>query len=519
MHYGGLLGTASGTVCNCYSSGNVELGAHDPYYSFGSFYGGTSIGHLSNIIITYTYAQHSDLFPFAARFGDGVSLSYTASIVNNTLQTPVTIAGTSYIDLLDVLNAWVDENDTLGQCLHWVADTAMVNGGFPMLERLPATTAQISSLATGWYWWSTYIEQTGISGLSMLEEGLGEAGVMIKSMTAYARPKPNHTWYGSLKSLDNETGYKIQVSGDCAPVMTGTLADPADHPITIGNGWNWIGYPVTSEQSVNAAMAGITPTDKDVIKWQTGYARYDANSGTWKPSSFKLVPGRAYLYQSNATEDKTLVFAQVREEPEGSPRECHWTNDIHAFPDNASVLAVVSVDGEEVCSETIELGAFVNGECRGSVRLEYDMDYGRCYAWLTVTATDGEEVSFRMYDEATGETNLSNTTTITFQADAIIGDFDTPLVLDFAAAQNDGPNPTLKAYPNPVHRNEAFTLQTPADETIVELTITDATGQVIRRETGHVTTNSIKGLPASGVYMLNVTCQSGNTYHYRLLVR
>jgi len=174
------------------------------------------------------------------------------------------------------------------------------------------------------------------------------------------------------------------------------------------------------------------------------------------------------------------------------------------------------VDGEEVCGETVEIGAFVNGECRGSVRLEYDADYGRCYAWLTVTATAGEEVGFRMYDEATGETNLSNTTTITFHADAIIGDFDTPLVLDFAAAQNDGPTPTLKAYPNPVHRNEAIALQLPNGTNITEVVVSDILGRTIRRETGNATT--LKGIHEPGVYNLEIRTEDGNLHHGKIIV-
>ncbi|MCR5645297.1 MAG: T9SS type A sorting domain-containing protein, partial [Bacteroidales bacterium] len=186
------------------------------------------------------------------------------------------------------------------------------------------------------------------------------------------------------------------------------------------------------------------------------------------------------------------------------------------FPDNASVLAVVSVDGEEVCGETVELGAFVNGECRGSVRLEYDMDYGRCYAWLTVTATDGEEVGFRMYDEATGETSLNSTTRMTFQADAVVGDFDTPLVLDFAKAQGTSPSPTLKAYPNPVHRNEAIALQLPNGTTVTEVVVTDILGRTICRETANATI--LKGIPEPGVYNLEIRTEDGNLHHGKIIV-
>ena len=51
-----------------------------------------------------------------------------------TLKSPPYVNGTYRTDLLDALNAWVDANNTNGEYRHWAADTAMVNGGFPILE-------------------------------------------------------------------------------------------------------------------------------------------------------------------------------------------------------------------------------------------------------------------------------------------------------------------------------------------------------------------------------------------------
>ena len=373
------------------------------------------------------------------------------------------------------------------------------------------------SLQTGWTWWSTYIELSNITGLSMLEEALGDAGVMIKTKNAYARVNANHTWYGSLKSINNETGYKIQTSAACDIDMTGTLATSGDHPITIGNGWNWIGYPVMTTQSPNAALTGFQPENKDVIKGQSGYARYDSNSGTWKPASFTLVPGRSYLYYSNATESKSMTFVTGRNERSVETEECHWTGDVHAFPDNNCILAIVKVDGVEQRDDALELGAFVDGQCRGSVRLMHDDDYDRYFAMLTVTAQDGEEIHFGVFDHQSGEANMSCTKNMTFESDAIIGDFASPFEIDFATRQNL--NAGMSVYPNPMDRNQLFSIQLPDGEQATGVTITDATGALVRCEMGGINVTMIDGFQTAGVYVVRVTCTSGNVYYHKLVVK
>ena len=373
------------------------------------------------------------------------------------------------------------------------------------------------SLQTGWTWWSTYIELSNITGLSMLEEALGDAGVMIKTKNAYARVNASHTWYGSLKSINNETGYKIQTSAACDIDMTGTLATSGDHPITIGNGWNWIGYPVMTTQSPNAALTGFQPENKDVIKGQSGYARYDSNSGTWKPASFTLVPGRSYLYYSNATESKSMTFVTGRNERSVETEECHWTGDVHAFPDNNCILAIVKVDGVEQRDNALELGAFVDGQCRGSVRLMHDDDYDRYFAMLTVTAQDGEEIHFGVFDHQSGEASMNCVTRMTFESDAIIGDFTSPFEINLTTRRNENAN--MSVYPNPMDRNQKFSIQLPEGEQATGVTITDVTGALFRCEMGGINVTMIDGFQTAGVYVVRVTCTSGNVYYHKLVVK
>ena len=377
---------------------------------------------------------------------------------------------------------------------------------------------QTFDLSQGWNWWSTYVELNGVNGLSMLQASLGENGVSVKSQDAFMDYSSQYGWSGTLSAIDNESGYKLMVADDCVTVMDGTLANPENHPIALVLGWNWIGYPVAVSQPASSALSNLEPEPGDIIKGQEVYAVYNSELG-WTPS-FSLVPGDSYMYYSSTTEVKTFTFAQGRDEaPASETEECYWKTNRHAYPDNLSMMAVVEVDGEEQRDESLELGAFVNGECRGSAKLYHVASIDRYIAFLTVTGQDGEQVEFRLVDESRGMTGTSEDH-ITFSSNAIVGSLDDPFPVHFGAMNGLAElQKNVSVYPNPVDRNATFTLLIPEEETVTEVMVVDALGEVVSHETGHLTHSMMHGLPVAGVYMLKVTCKSGNVYIGRVVVK
>ena len=182
-------------------------------------------------------------------------------------------------------------------------------------------------------------------------------------------------------------------------------------------------------------------------------------------------------------------------------------------------MAVVEVDGVEQRDSNLELGAFVNGECRGSVKLYHVASIDRYVAFLTVTGQDAEQVEFRLMDESRGMTGTSDDH-ITFSSNAIVGNLDNPFVVHFGALSGLAEmQRNVNVYPNPVDRNAAFRLLIPEDETIVETMVVNAMGEVVSHKTGQLTHSMMHGLPTAGVYMLKVTCKSGNVYIGRVVVK
>ena len=386
----------------------------------------------------------------------------------------------------------------------------------------PGPASQTNLLTQGWNWWSTYVEMNNVDGLGMLQNSLGHNGLTIKSQNDftdnYYQDMGEDYWYGSLESIHNEQGYLINVADACSVTMTGSAAIPALHPITIQPNWNWIGYPVAVPQTVANALAGFNPMPDDVVKGQSDFTSYYEGFG-WYPDDFMLVPGQSYLYFSNANAGKTLTYTSGSRGGALKSRKLgatYWNNNVHAYADNLSVMAVVKVDSIEQRDEHLELGAFVNGECRGSVRLRYFAPLDRYYAMLTVSGQDGDLVGFRLIHSESLEENETCGNHLVFSKNAIVGSLGKPYEVRFGEAEDAMVDMVL--YPNPVERGATFSLMIPSGETVTEVIITDVVGNQLRHETGAINAKSIKGLPTAGVYVIKAVAKSGNTYHGRLIV-
>lgn len=386
----------------------------------------------------------------------------------------------------------------------------------------PGPASQTNLLTQGWNWWSTYVEMNNVDGLGMLQNSLGHNGLTIKSQNDftdnYYQDMGEDYWYGSLESIHNEQGYLINVADACSVTMTGSAAIPALHPITIQPNWNWIGYPVAVPQTVANALSGFNPMPDDVVKGQSDFTSYYEGFG-WYPDDFMLVPGQSYLYFSNANAGKTLTYASGSRGGALKSRKLgatYWNNNVHAYADNLSVMAVVKVDSVEQRDEHLELGAFVNGECRGSVRLRYFAPLDRYYAMLTVSGQEGDLVGFRLIHSESLEENETCGNHLVFSKNAIVGSLGKPYEIRFGEAEDAMVDMVL--YPNPVERGASFSLMIPSGETVTEVIITDVVGNQLRHETGAIDAKFIKGLPTAGVYVIKAVSKSGNTYHGRLIV-
>ena len=433
-----------------------------------------------------------------------VSLSWTASaaassyIVKRDGETVGTVTGTSFEDT-------VGESGTYKYTVYAVSS----NGSMSMpvsvmatVENGVTTVSQTTSLITGWNWYSTYIELNNVNGLEMLEESLGDNADQIASQSAFTKYYgEQYGWYGSLTSIVNEQMYRLKINTSTTLEMTGYVADPSQHPITLKAGWNHIGYISKSEMSLDDAFSGLVPHDNDMVKTQSAYAKYYGVGYGWYGSLNTIKPSDGLMYKSLSDNGVTFTYPRIAK---GATRENltaennHWVPDMHEYQSNMTVMAVVELDGNEIVSEDYELAVFANGECRGSVELLYVEPIDRYVAFLTVVGDDDEDLYFALYDRASGIENFSTDSRIMFHADDMIGGFDDPFVVSFSNSQND----VVKVYPNPVKAGTAINIML-QEGAVVE--ILNTVGEVIGTQTLSKGNNSVITPKTSGVYMLRIT--------------
>ena len=172
-----------------------------------------------------------------------------------------------------------------------------------------SSVTQTTELSAGWNWFSTYIEADPVELLQMLEDGLGENGIVIKGGDITTEYDEEWGWFGDLDEVGivNEQMYLVRTAAACTVVMEGIPANPADHAITIKPGWNWIGFPCSVSVGIEDAFSGFNAAQGDGLKYGDISTEYDEEWG-WFGDIETLVPGQGYLYFSNASSPKTLVF-------------------------------------------------------------------------------------------------------------------------------------------------------------------------------------------------------------------
>ena len=370
------------------------------------------------------------------------------------------------------------------------------------------TEDQTVEMPNGWGWWSTFVE----ASLSDLETALGTYGISIVAQNGAVSYLEGYGWDGSLESFDLSQMYEINVNEEIDLTLNGVVADPANHEITIHNGWNWIGYPVQQSMSLADALSNFTPTDGDLIKSKVTFSTFE--NGTWTGGINTLEPGYGYMYKSEAATTKFFTYPSNRGgavKASLTSENNYWTLDHSRFANNMNVLAVVELDGAEAFDDNIEVGAFVGNECRGSVRLMRVENTGRYMAFLTIHGETGEPVSFRVLDN-NGEREVEET--IDLRINTVVGDMNKPYVLH-------ANNSELVLFPNPVTKGEVFNLTMPSNIDLkgARVEVYNALGNLVRTETLNGDNTKMAGMLTAGVYTVKVTDRQGNVNFAKLVVR
>ena len=175
-----------------------------------------------------------------------------------------------------------------------------IDTGNPIIE-------QTFQLGADWNWWSPNVDIT----LEDFEAALGDYGITITNKEGHYATNSTYGWGGNLTSIEVGTMFKVQTNEACTITVEGTLVDPAEHPITLAPGVNWIGFIGTESMSLSDAFVNLTPTNMDYIQTKDGVATYYQGIG-WRGSVSTLNPGEGFIYKSKATTDKTFTYPSAK---------------------------------------------------------------------------------------------------------------------------------------------------------------------------------------------------------------
>ena len=381
---------------------------------------------------------------------------------------------------------------------------------------------QMAEFGIGYNWFNTYIEMNGVDGWTMLMDAVGTSAEIIQAQTYFTAYYAGFGWYpevNQLPALNNESMYRVKMQEPMTISMYGSLADPADHPITLVKGMNHIGFVSPEPLTLGEAFAGFEKTGNDMVKTQNAYSTYYEGYG-WYGSLLEttlLIPGKGLQYKSNNNNPVTFTYpsapAKGRRMATTDANDNHWTSNYTAYPDNMTVLAVVELADEEIASDKYELAAFVDGECRGSVRLIYVDPIDRYVAFLTVAGEETTSLNLRLYNSET-EKEYFSAQQIVFNADDMIGDPNKPFVIRF----NSSASEQLVVYPNPVNNGDKFNVVIASDEP-AQVEIINSLGMVVSsiRATGHEMVMDVPTTP--GVYTVRVITDGKNIKCNKLIVK
>ena len=171
-----------------------------------------------------------------------------------------------------------------------------IDTGTPIIE-------QTFQLGADWNWWSPNIDIT----LEDFEAALGSNGLSIIAQDGSTVTYSTYGWAGSLTSIEVGKMYMVQTNAACTVTVEGTIVDPAEYPVTLNPGNNWIGFIGTEEMTLDEAFVNHTPANLDIIKTANGTATYYQGRG-WRGSVSTLKPGQGYIYNSKASTPQTIIY-------------------------------------------------------------------------------------------------------------------------------------------------------------------------------------------------------------------
>lgn len=355
----------------------------------------------------------------------------------------------------------------------------------PFLLTTSLVEEQQFSLGENWNWLSFRLEPENAS-ISEVLAPLGNNIYQIKNQTTSAVLYQG-SWYGDLTHIDIGDGYLISMHQAVNDFIVEGLAIPTNTPIPLSSGWNWIAYLPQENRTLADALSSVAGNAQQ-IKTQQQTALYYDPPGMWIGDLEYMQASVGYKIHTAADDilyydqpDRPLVSStdEQRDNPPG------WT-PISGTQYNMVLMAAVYDENNELFDNTGDntLAVFGPGgddDCRGIA--VWQESFGGFWYVTIVGNENGEELSFKVYEDSSGQIFDCNETMI-FQDNSVIGDPENTFTITYHDTSSEDCSLTTNAvlypnYPNPFNPQTTIKFSL-AQASYIKIDIFNIHGQKIK---------------------------------------
>ena len=341
-------------------------------------------------------------------------------------------------------------------------------------------------LGYGWNWLSFNLDFPNPDLDSALVSLKYPENDLMKGQNAFSTYFNGGGWIGSLNTLGNTSMYIYRADQPDTLQIMGNVINPATTPIPVVAGWNWIGYVPNYSLPVNEALSSLSAQTGDLVKSQVSFAQFINPTFGWIGNLKFMSPPNGY--QVKLSTPGTLIYPPssnlsgggTHAETRGPGDVAFWTINPTQFEYSMTLIGMLKVNEVNATSATMELGAFVNGQLRGTGQAIYIPSLQSYEFFETVYGTaPGELVQYKLFDSSTGAIQDLNES-MTFSPDSHQGSIDSPLPFTLLNSGTNEANlvQSFEIQPNPFQSETNFRFAL-ANTQEITLTIMDISGKAV----------------------------------------
>jgi hypothetical protein len=382
----------------------------------------------------------------------------------------------------------------------------------PFLLTVTTYDQQQLDLTENWNWISFNIHPYDAS-IENIFGVLGDNIQQVKNQTQAATWfGDGHGWMGDLTHITDGEGYLVNmVNAFGGFKIKGDFIDHAT-PISLSEGWNWIGYYPQQPLSVGEALLSIE-ANAIQVKSQSQSATWFEDTG-WIGDMEVMEPGKGY--KINMQGDDVLIYQTSATQAFTPPSIDKKSSPVKTITGNKMNMVVIAIVESDHVFENITVSNSKDEYVAVGKAFEYE---GKKLWYFTIAGNDLKDIIRFSLSDNTLQNSVTCVEQLMFDDNASIGTPSQPFKLTlpseaiiyeafsgFELSQN---------FPNPFRAATHINYMLPVKSS-VKLTLFDITGKevmVLIDETqaaGQYSLPMEKGLLEPGIYFYRMKAASGS---------